>query len=272
MQIVFVVGSHRTGTKTLANFFQKQKNPSLWSCHQLKSMRWVNVFSTMLLEKKISKSLFELLIKLLIVKRIQQKKTDYYIEVNGFNYLAAHTVIKFYPDVKIVHLVRDPRDFVTSYLNWTHGKKTSRIASRYIPFWNVNGYRAGEVSRNVWQELTTFEQYCWLWTFKNTKIYDLYARRSTNYLLVRFEDLFLGSQKAKTLHTLMDFIGISYCSGDEEYFYSKQNESKKGFFPNWLYWEKEKCMQLQEMCGGLMRRYSYGEETEWKRKIGSLHG
>ncbi len=219
----------------------------------------------MYVEKLLPESVFNLLVQRLVVRRIKQHHADYYIEVTGFNYISASIINRHFSGVKIVHIIRDPRDFVTSFLNWVHRRRKSWIAHNLTPFWNVSGYLAGEMSKSEWSKMDEFERYCWQWKYKNQKILELYSNDKENFITFRFEDLISSTNNKKTLDELLTFIGLPYSPGSEEYFQVKQNVSDKRYFSNWRNWNKERCRQLQNICGHLMEQYDYGTEPEWQK-------
>ena len=46
---------------------------------------------------------------------------------------------------EIKHIVRDPRSYVTSHLNFSRQKGTSFIANYFVPFWQPNPFLVGEL-------------------------------------------------------------------------------------------------------------------------------
>lgn len=266
MRIAFVIGSHRTGTKALANFF-KDSFRNVTSYHQYNGMRFTNIFTTMYVEKLLPQKVFDVLVYFILIRRIKRHHSEYYIEVSGLNYIAANNTKKYFPDVKVIHIIRDPRDFVTSFLNWVHGRWKSWIAHNLTPFWNVNGYLVGEMSKTEWNTIDEFERYCWYWKYKNQKILDLYSEDKENFITFRFEDLVSSSDNKKSLEELLTFIGLPFLPGCEEYFRTKQNMSNKQYVPRWRSWNNTQCKQLEKICGQLMKQYNYGIETEWENRL-----
>ena len=267
MRLVFILGSHRTGTNTLASFFDQHYGNEVASFHQYAGLRKVNIDSTRYLYGKISEHNFRKTINRVIVEHINQQTKSTYILSNGFNYLAARFIEQEFNDVKIVHIVRDPRDFVQSYTNWVHGRWQSWVANKFVPFWNVSGNKIGEMTKQQWNSFNEFQRFCWYWKFKNEKIEDWYSADAESYFFIRFEDLINKEKRVDSLNGLLNFTGLKYQSGCETFFDTKHNASKGHTLPNWQKWDKKKCRQLNEICGNLIKKYSYGSEFEWLEKI-----
>lgn len=253
---IFIIGSHRTGTKTLAHFFN-DCFLNVKSYHQYDTLRWINVFSNAYLAGRLSESLFYKFLDVFWIKKIKSHKVKHYVESNGFNFISAAYAKKKLLNVKIVHIVRDPRDFVTSYYNWVEGRKKSAFASKYIPFWNLSGAEVGSLSYDVWNNMTRFERYCWLWYYKNKKIEELYSSDKETYFFLRLEDLINTTTREKTLTSLLNFLSLPYEQDMLSFFDVKRNQSKKEKMSNWKNWDKEWVQKLENICEELMRKYKY---------------
>jgi hypothetical protein len=100
-----------------------------------------------------------------------------------------HAIKAMFPEVKIIGMVRDPRDFLASYKNlWkvTAAPEIDRIRSLYHPV--VTSY----YWRSSLNTLLRHVHYC--------------CRKHIH--LVRYEDLVQEPEKA--VRTLCDFIGVGY--------------------------------------------------------------
>jgi len=265
-KIILVVASPRSGTTTVNGFFDEnfsnvhaRQEPAPWS-------RLLYMLSTLVIEGYVNKEWLEKITRIIKAKRIQKFDIEYYIETSAMNYFVAPIVKKQCGNVKIVHLIRDPRDVVTSYLNWVHGRWQSRLAHKFIPFWNVSGHRAGDMTKNEWNGLNEFGRYCWYWRFKNEKVMELCADDTANFYTIKFEDLISVSRK-QHLQELLNFIGLSYPADAEMYFDTKLNYSVISYVPKWHEWSNEQCIVLNNICGDLMKGYGYGNEKEWHEKI-----
>lgn len=267
-KVILFLGTHRTGTTLLADFFS-HSYPKVYSVHQPKYSRLINVLSTMTIEKRLPESIVKKVTQYTRIEPVRRIPQKYYIETNGFNYLSARYITEAFPGSRIIHVVRDPRYFVQSYLNFIYGRWQSWVANKCVPFWNVSASRTKQLPDATWDSYDEFQRYCWYWRYKNTLISNLYGNRP-DYMLIRFEDL-LGKKDRNELMKLLDFVELPYSEGLELFFHKKLNESsdKSPHLLKWQQWPEQKCRQLHEICGDLMKTYGYGLEQEWVARVGA---
>jgi len=265
-RFVLILGTHRTGTKTLAAFFDGF--PGVTGVHQDNRGRWVNVASNMRLEGRLSPRLFKWVVNRYLLERLDRQTAPVYVEANGFNYLAAQLVQERWPGTRIVHVVRDPRDFVASWLNWTTTRLKSRIAHTLIPHWHVNGARCGDVDASTWREWDAFTRACWYWRFKNALLARTYGNDPQSYYRCRLEDLIGAQHRRVHVQQLLEFTGVPYTDGCERFFDTAQNMSQRETLRTWEQWTPHQCATLARLCEPLMAEYGYGGEPEWLARIG----
>ncbi len=259
LQFNFFLGTNRTGTTALTRFFQKWY-PSVSVCHQLESHKLINILSTMYLQNVISENFFNNSLKILLEKRLKTYDGVPHIETNGWNYVAANYMIQKYNKSKVVHLVRDPRDFITSYITWINSRWKSYIAYNYLPFWNVNASTIGSMSKAEWSSLDHFGKMCWMWSFRNQYIEEKYSSLPGKYHFVRFEDIINidnREEQKKTLQSLLSFLSLPYVDECEFFFDKKINASKRGDQKEWNNWSKTQEDVFHSICGPLMEKYGY---------------
>lgn len=266
MTKIFVLGSHRTGTKSLAGFFDKNFD-DMTSYHQYDTLRLVNVTSNMYLSKALPKVLFHAFLKRFWINKIESHNNRFYVESNGFNYMAADYAKQYFDDVKIIHAIRDPRTFVTSYYNWVEGRDKSKFAKNFVPYWNLSPHKLGLLSKKEWEAMDTFERYCWNWNFKNQKIEELYSKDAENYFLLKFEDLIDEKKRELLLPDLLNFLKLPYSPNLLRYFDKKQNQSQAKLIGHWSTWDQDKCQKINKHCASLMAKYNYGVEEKWTNML-----
>ncbi len=267
MNKIFILGTHRTGTKTL-NYFFNNYYKEVNSFHQFNSLRLINIFSNCYLANKMSENIYKNLIKRTLIKHIRKNSKDkIYIIANGFNYLSVKFLKDIYDDIKVVHIIRDPRDFVVSYINFIANRWQSWVANNVIPFWNINGYEVNQYTKIEWKNLSQFEHFCWLWKFKNELIMKLYSDNNGNYFLMKLETLNNKKARKEVIERLLNFVGLEYKKNCEDFFDRKYNFSKNSKMHKWIMWDSKKANKLNNICGELMRKYNYGHEKEWIKKL-----
>lgn len=168
-------------------------------------------------------------------------------------------------NLKVVHIIRDPRDFVTSFMNWKKQSLKRTILHHAIPFWQPNPYLSCQITLKQWYEMDKFEHFSWVWNYKNR----IFSEISNNceYRSFRFEDIFGGNDLGnEELCKLSNYLNINIPQIDIDSSSYKINSSKIDF-PKWRSWSTEQAKILDKHCGEFMHKYDYGNEPEWKALI-----
>lgn len=174
---------------------------------------------------------------------------------------------KEHDEIKIIHLVRDPRDFVTSFMNWKKVSVKRTILHHAVPLWQPNPWLAKDVS--FWERInmSKFEHFCWIWSYKNQLFKDNFSKKQ-NYFLIKFEDLVTGSARKEKWKELFDFLELPQIQVDKISFPEKIiNKSNVNIFPDWQHWPSLKAVKLNYWCGDLMNELGYGNEKKWRELL-----
>lgn len=196
------------------------------------------------------------------------QSADYIIEsyYHWFGILeAVPEVIEHY---KVIGIVRDPRTWVRSWLNFG-GHFDSRDWVTRLGFERLNPAMIGD-HRYIgkWANMSPFGRNCWHWNLIYLTI-QKFVSQDENAKMYRFEDLFNDSRRTDTIRELLDFMtrfpNHTYRYRlDEAALAKKRNVSDKTGFPHWSEWDPTLARQLDEICGSLMRKFGYGMEPEWR--------
>lgn len=203
-----------------------------------------------------------------VAPRLQACSKKTYIDSNNQIYALVTLIPEIYPGLRVIHLVRDPRDYVRSHINWSRHRLKSFIANYLIPFWQPNGWLLNEMSVSKWLRLTQLERYSWIWDYKNRMIGQM-EDSETPYLRIKFEDFFGNAYPLPYFNELLEFLDLNRVSGIEAFFQDPVNPTKGKSFPVWDAWSQEQCQQLNNFCGVTMAKYGYGKEEEWREKLRS---
>ena len=168
-----------------------------------------------------------------------------FVDSNNHLYVFARYVRQIYAHAKVVHVIRDPRTYVRSHLNWARERPKSFVANYLLPFWQPNGYLLGEFSLAQWLTLNSFQRFCWIWDFKNRYMAAL-ENSNLPYLLIRFEDLTGGPCSQETLGTLREFLEVPVENSPEIACLPPlaHNATSLRRFPVWQQWSETRCKQL----------------------------
>lgn len=263
-QPILIISTGRTGTIFLSRLFA-DLYPVSASYHERGASRPIQILTNLHFSHLLPKSGLKLAWKFLKGKELETCEKQFHIDANCFLYGLAPLAPELYPNLKVVHIVRDPRAYVTSHLNFSRQKGTSFIANYFVPFWQPNPFLTGEIPIYKAFGFTRFEKYCWIWNFKN-RIMDGLENTDTPYLRIKFEDLFNTEDPESIFSKITDFIGLPRITGIRDRFHEPANTSLKTDFPEWPQWTQQQAAQLQSFCGGRMSKYGYGSEPEWLEK------
>jgi hypothetical protein len=266
-QSVLIISTGRTGTKFLAALLD-EIIPDADVFHEAgERSRLINILSNAYLAGLIPQSIPLWAWKRAISAQLQKTKSEksYYIDSNNHLYVPAVCWPALYPNLRIIHIVRDPRTYIRSHLNWSRGRLRSFIANYLTPFWQPNAYMLGEMSYIQWLRLSKYERFSWIWNYKNQFIAQVEDSK-TPYLCLRFEDLFESENPDKAFKQLLKFIGVQEHDDVIGSIGAPINTSKKNI-PAWTKWSDELCRSILVLCGSSMNRYGYGVESEWISKV-----
>jgi hypothetical protein len=172
-----------------------------------------------------------------------------YVETSPHTTFLAPVAMETVPNVKFIHVVRDPRAVVRSGMRrgWYCGHSADR--TRIVP-----GLEAGE----QWDSWTPFQKNLWLWAETNRWILDFSSQLPTDRtLLVHSEDLFAAD--IETLARLFDFIGASMPPQRKvaRVLGRRLNVQETGSFRKGSDWDEEMREELAKICGEMSVRLDY---------------
>ncbi|NOH02935.1 MAG: hypothetical protein HND47_13725 [Chloroflexi bacterium] len=263
-QPILIISTGRTGTIFLSRLFADLYS-IVSSHHERGNSRPIQILTNLHFSHLFPISGLKAAWKILKGNETESCEKPFHIDANNFLYGIASLTPELYPNLKVLHIVRDPRDYVTSQLNFSRQKGTSFIGNYLVPFWQPNPFIIGELPLSQIFGFTRFQKYCWVWDFKNRVMAKLNGS-GTPYMRVRFEDLFEGSPE-ETFAAMTDFIGLPRAANVRERFREPANTSKPTFFPEWRDWTPNQAAQLHALCGRQMGFYGYGSEAEWQDKL-----
>ncbi len=248
-QVVFFVGSHRTGSTTLARFFDEHV-PGTTSVHQRRRHLLLNELAGMRAAGVISPRLHDRLARRILVGWLESSTAERVVETNGFAYAAVATALPRFPEARVIHVVRDPREFVPSMARFRRRKPVRRFVQLHLPFWD-HGPRLPEPEKLAWQ-----------WNFKSRLIDETYGDHPY-FVRLRFEDLF--DEAADTYEQMLAFVdpAIDAAGLRGAFFATHLNAAGPPEPAAWARWDPALCRRVHRICGELMTSYGYGGEPEW---------
>jgi hypothetical protein len=161
-----------------------------------------------------------------------------------------------YKNYKIIIIVRDPRDWVFSNMNWgtMYGRRdwVSRLDPKLV----------GDTDyEDEWQVFTQFQKLCWAWA-TIYRILERDAAGDSNIRFFKFEALFKSKDKYDYLSSLLNFVtrfdnrnfGFHIPEGILD---KRVNKTVSFKFPKWNNWTPDMKKDLKRICGGVADRCEY---------------
>jgi hypothetical protein len=265
-QPILIISTGRTGTIFFSRLFADLYPTLAASYHERGNSRPLQILTNLHFSHILPKSGLKAAWKLFKSGEIESCERQFHIDANCFLYGIASLAPELYPNLKVLHIVRDPRTYVTSHLNFSRQKGTSFIANYFVPFWQPNPFLIGELPLKRAIGFTRLEKYCWIWNFKN-RVMEGLEISITPYLRVRFEDLFNTGNPEEVFGKVTDFLGLPRVSDISERFLQPANTSAKTDFPEWREWTPQQAAHLDSFCGERMSKYGYNSDPEWLAKV-----
>ena len=250
--LVFVLSTGRTGTQTLAKllnlldnvFSYHEPSPQLTGISKLSYEHSDND----LVAKVILEAFISLRMELLTDALSFGKG---YVETSPEGTFLAPIIQKAVPNVKFIHLVRDPRYVIRSAMrrNWYAGNPDDR--NRIV-------FRTQSQIGENWETFDSFHKNVWLWTETNRWICDFTSSLpETNKLLIRSEDIFSNQQD--TFKKLFSFLGNKSPNNRKikSILGKNLNRQKTGAFPEVCDWTDDMNHYLRKVAGVIAKEVGY---------------
>lgn len=248
----YFLSTGRSGSTFIYKIFH-DFYPNINLTHQGFGSRLINISSNIPLPKKISSFILKLLFKILKKDKIPPSTVDP---------LQSHAISKIIDrdsldndKVKIVHLVRNPISFVTSYMNWKNSSVKRLFLHHFVPFWQPNS-RNDDITVQL-KNNKKFKQFCKIWTYKNKLFYNNFNNH-INYKILRIEDLTDSNNRTENFNEIINFFKLSKIEFDYDlYSKTKINKSSGNKFPEYELWTEDMKSYINAVCGDLMKTFGY---------------
>lgn len=185
-----------------------------------------------------------------------------YVESNPYLIGFADVLGDVFASPTIIHIVRDPRDYVKSAINHGNDRGIKLLLNSYLPFWYANVEHILGLPYKLPMRLRTAAY----WSIANKALIDFGKRHPENYYMFRYEDVFDGEQK--DMKKLLGILNLSSQDIKQSNVSKKgRNQSRLSSVQSWNTWSNEDCRIVNDLCDPLMTELGYGLEPEWKRKL-----
>jgi hypothetical protein len=242
-KLFFIVSTGRTGTKWLSSLLSRC-NGKCFVAHEpvpYEAMAYKEAVSDPASADRYIEKFRKKEIYLRIA--LSTKSIQYYGEVNSILRRHIEPLNKYLADARLLHLVRDGRDFVRSVVS------RGTFSGKHPIFFDFRPPIIDEYSAK-WFELTEFEKTCWLWQWENK-----FMRQHIDQT-ARFEDIVSSYElfEKQILEPLGLDLGETIWKTQVE---SPKNVSSKYNLGKWDDWTSEQKGQFYKICGKEMTHYGY---------------
>lgn len=214
-----------------------------------------------------------------LIDRLRRQRLAYYQGLAGEPIIESYyqwygvlpAVPKLFKHYRVIALVRDPRTWVASWMNFGAHFGARDLVSR-LGFRRLDPNMIGDPRfAELWTDMSPFDRLCWTWQVVNERLL-AFARIDPHTRTYRYEDLFLSKDSGCHLADLVQFI----TSFPDRHFPStfdagvmrqRRHASSRHVFPDWPDWTMDQAQRLEQICGQLMRELGYGEESDWALKL-----
>lgn len=199
---------------------------------------------------------------------------DLYVEAN-YQLFGVIEVLLNLKNSKVILFSRDPRDWVASWMNKGSWYDRKDLLTQ-IDLLGLKRLTPKNIGQKLpqWDNYSRFQKLCWAWTAMNGIFYNLCNANYSNLTYFFFEDIFVNKDITEIQRLLGFLMGKMYNESVLENFMEllekKINTNPDTSFPPWTYWDPKTCIDLEDICGDLMRKLGYGKENYWFKKLGKL--
>jgi hypothetical protein len=252
---IFVLSTGRVGTQTISalinlcpNFIAyHEPSPKLYGLSKLAYNKYIKNQNLDLFKEAFLTARRKLL-------NYSLKAGKGYAETSPQTTFLAPVILESLPNVRFIHLVRDPRNVVRSGMNrcWYDGHPADKI--RIIPLQDTEAGRQ-------WESYNSFQKNLWLWTETNKWILAFSSRLpSEKIILIHSENIF--GAHPETLKKVFNFSGSPVPPQRKllRVLRKKLNAQKTGSFPEPKNWPEIMQRDLVKITGETAKTLGYNIE------------
>jgi hypothetical protein len=238
---VFVVGTGRSGTKTLAEFLSSVPGCTVRHEHKPPLLAEVDAYVKRRLTKK---KMVDLLRRTRAPEIIGGERLSG--ESNQRLSFVLPAVAETFPDARIIWLIRDGRDVVSSMQQRRvyHPQEAQFRpgASREWSLTRIQADEVGDLQPAEWAALDPFARSCWYWAYTNRLIGRDLTQLPLPSLLVKLEDI------ASSWPPIAEFLELPRVRPEA---IPHSNRSRREPM-RWQAWSRRQREIFRQLCGPLM--------------------
>jgi len=245
----FIISTGRTGTKFFAKFLNQFGN--VYATHE-PSPDFLGLAIDYVRGEVSKKEVIKRIEqdRRALCKDIKRKQANVYVESNNRLFSLIDPLRDVFNDYKIIHIIRDGRDYVRSGMSrewYTKKDKYPRLKATYF---------SNDLYYDKWDTMSRFEKICWRWQKKDGFILDS-IKDDPNSITVKFEDIFKDDDY-KGIYQIAEYIGLPKSETDkmiDKMMNRKVNSTSKHIIDKWSSWSQDMVESFEEIAGEHMKKY-----------------
>ena len=257
-EMVVVVSTGRTGTQALAHHMDACYD-DVTALHEPAPSRHLRLLSNRAVAGNVTMDEAAATLIKARCKLFAGIPTPVYVESNWYVYGLLEALPEVFGRVKVLHVVRDPRTYIPSGLNFGQFSGLRALATAFLPYWYLKPEDAPlelNRKRTSWSELSPIQRLAWHWHVVNGEIDRVAPQFGADFLRIRYEDLF--GKGARELGKLLNWINLPDNADLRGRMQEKKvNASTKKRCAPWREWENAERQSVIDLCGERMRSYGY---------------
>jgi hypothetical protein len=249
---VFIISTGRTGTKFLARFLNQFRE--VYATHEP-----YPDFLPMAIDYARGRVAEDVAVeRMMRLRRALRRHTArrgarIYVESNNRLFSLIAPLRRAFGRIKVVHIVRDGRDYVRSGMSrvwYTDRDRAPRLRASYFP---------EDPCFADWDRMSRFEKICWRWQKKDGFI-QAGLDALEDYISLKFEDIFKDPEHAG-MRRMLDYIGLPAEAAERglaRMMDRKVNSTRSHAIAKWTEWDSGLIDSFERIAGAHMRRcYDY---------------
>ena len=204
-KVVVILSTGRTGTAALAHFFNTSYD-NVTALHEPKPTRHLRVLSNRAVAKGLSAATATRALALSRRRLLNSLTRPIYIESNWYLYGLLDALKPVFGKPLVLHVVRDPRTFIPSFLNYGTFRGLKGLATNLLPYWYLRPEQADRNTPKRWAHMSEPERLAFHWGTVNRELDRAREVFGDDYRLSRYEDLF--NPDASGIRPLLEWIGL----------------------------------------------------------------
>lgn len=250
-----LLSTGRTGTMAVAHYLQDSYE-GVCARHEPKPSRHLRLLSNRYLCHRVGR---QRLIQAYVRARqglFASMGERVYVESNNFLHGFLDVLDDVFDRPRIVHIVRDPRTYIRSWINFGVFSGLKGLAGRYLKYWLLKPELLTPQPAFRWDAMPPQERIAWYWSALNRELNRGEQLFGDRYIRLRFEDLFTADNQP--MDKLAAWLGLPPRSRPEATLAAeKVNKSRRNLCPPFEQWNRLTREKVLNQCRELMDLYGY---------------